>query len=90
MTSALHAEGREFNPRPEYFKLNLFWYAPSVVAYIAGMAKWQGNRFVSGRSRVRSPLPALLTFFLLACGDSCIGMRACTRQHGRVVKALAC
>ena len=24
----------------------------------AGMAKWQGNRFVSGRSGVRSPLPA--------------------------------
>ena len=23
------------------------------------MAKWQGNRFVSGRSGVRSPLPAL-------------------------------
>ena len=26
----------------------------------AGMAKWQGNRFVSGRSGVRSPLPACL------------------------------
>ncbi len=26
----------------------------------AGMAKWQGNRFVSGRSGVRSPLPAFL------------------------------
>jgi hypothetical protein len=28
----------------------------------AGMAKWQGNRFVSGRSRVRSPLPASVFF----------------------------
>jgi hypothetical protein len=85
MTSALHAEGREFNPRPEYFLLKT-----AVVACIAGMAKWQGNRFVSGRSRVRSPLPALLTFFLLAGGHSGTGTRACIRQHGRVVKALAC
>ena len=29
----------------------------------AGMAKWQGNRFVSGRSGVRSPLPACFFFF---------------------------
>jgi hypothetical protein len=85
MTSALHAEGREFNPRPEYFLL-----LSTVMACSAGMAKWQGNRFVSGRSRVRSPLPALLTFFLLGSRDSCAGVRPCTRQHGRVVKALAC
>ena len=31
----------------------------------AGMAKWQGNRFVSGRSGVRSPLPAFFFFFFL-------------------------
>lgn len=85
ITSALHAEGREFNPRPEYF-----WLLPPIVACSAGMAKWQGNRFVSGRSRVRSPLPALLTLFLLAARDSCTHTGACTRQHGRVVKALAC
>ena len=60
MTSALHAEGRGFNPRPEYlFCPNTIFVTP----YIAGMAKWQGNRFVSGRSRVRSPLPALLVLF---------------------------
>ena len=29
------------------------------------MAKWQGNRFVSGRSRVRSPLQAF--FFVVWC-----------------------
>ena len=33
----------------------------------AGMAKWQGNCFVSSRSGVRSPLPALYLFFLLCC-----------------------
>ena len=27
------------------------------------MAKWQGNRFVSGRSGVRSPLPAVFIIF---------------------------
>jgi hypothetical protein len=60
MTSALHAEGREFNPRPEYF----FTCCPCTFVK-AGMAKWQGNRFVSGRSRVRTPLPALLYFFCM-------------------------
>ena len=47
-------------------------------AVSAGMAKWQGNRFVSGRSRVRTPLPALfcfvglffLFFVLVVCGCS--------------------
>jgi hypothetical protein len=28
----------------------------------AGMAKWQGNRFVSGRSGVRTPLPAFFSW----------------------------
>ena len=79
MTSALHAEGREFNPRSE----QSFWKKSSCglmdkalpsggrdcgfesrlgLRFLdnarAGMAKWQGNRFVSGRSGVRSPLPA--------------------------------
>ena len=61
MTSALHAEGREFNPRPEYACVkDTFLCVLLEAAYTAGMAKWQGNRFVSGRSRVRSPLPAVL------------------------------
>ena len=38
-----------------------FWTYQNCTA-TAGMAKWQGNRFVSGRSGVRTPLPAG-TFF---------------------------
>ena len=60
MTSALHAEGPEFNPR-------LGYCFGGGVEY-AGMAKWQGNRFVSGRSRVRTPLPALF----VCCGVFCL------------------
>jgi hypothetical protein len=63
MTSALHAEGRGFNPRPEYLFSLVSWPEGRPFVYRAGMAKWQGNRFVSGRSRVRSPLPALLVLF---------------------------
>lgn len=36
------------------------------------MAKWQGNRFVSGRSGVRSPLPAFVYkfFFFVQKSDT--------------------
>ena len=47
------------------------------------MAKWQGNRFVSGRSRVRSPLPALLNFFFLNITRSCGLMDKALPSGGR-------
>ena len=49
MTSALHAEGREFNPRPEYFAV--FWsMLPFVVLcfrfYLSSDGPQKGHSFV--------------------------------------------
>ena len=44
---------------------SIFFVYKSGTIRHAGMAKWQGNRFVSGRSGVRSPLPARIFFCLL-------------------------
>ena len=42
---------------------SIFFVYKSGTIRHAGMAKWQGNRFVSGRSGVRSPLPAFFFVF---------------------------
>ena len=66
MTSALHAEGREFNPRSEQSVLRS---SGGVVGYHASLTHW--------RSRVRSSPRIIFVFLTHAGGNIADSLRLC-------------